>query len=92
MINSCMASSITVSVHVVGMSGKLWIKTGTFNDPEAATNFIVSSWKDLSWPQHWTLSIDGYEYDSCVTIHTSYVREHIDYCLDLHEAFYNEPG
>lgn len=89
MINSCMAT-ITVMVHVVGMSGKLWIKTGAFDDPEAATDFVVSWWEKLLWPQHWSLSIDGYEYDACVIIHKECVREHIDYCLDLHEAFYAE--
>ena len=85
-------ATITVVVHVVGMSGKLWLKTGTFDDPEAAADFVVSWWKSLSWPQHWSLAIDGYEYDARVAVHKGYVREHIDYCLDLHEAFYNEPG
>lgn len=82
-------ATITVMVHVVGMSGKLWIKMGTFNNPKAATDFVVSWWEKLLWPQHWSLAIDGYEYDACDTTQEEYVRKHIDYCLDLHEAFYN---
>ena len=85
-------TTITVNVHVVGMSGRPWVKAGAgFTEPDDAAKFVMAWWKQLVWPQSWSLDIDGYEYEAHTLIQEEAIREHITYCLDLHRAFY-EPA
>lgn len=82
-------TSITVAIDVLGMSGQPWQKKGEFKSPENATAFLMLWWGNLSCPTGWNLEINGKQYSSAdVPIQESTVREHIDYCLDLHRAFW----
>lgn len=82
---------IDVGLHVIGMSGKTWMKIGRFHDAQKAAEEMEQWMKSpgLTMALGWQLKIDGKEYATDdVGLSRSEYESHIKYCLDLHEAFF----
>ncbi len=79
---------IDIRVHNLGMSGKVWSKTGTFEHPAQAAAFLLYWWQHLSCPERWELHIDNLEYRVVPPFPKEESEAHINYCLEFHRAFY----
>ena len=77
---------IDIRVHNLGMSGRPWAKTGTFDHPAQAARFLEHWWRELSCPTGWELEIDGMEYSVRHPFPDG--EAHIHYCFSFHCAFY----
>lgn len=79
---------IDIRVHNLGMSGRPWAKTATFERHPEAAAFLHYWWTNLSCPTGWELEIDGLAYQVVPAFPKEKSEAHIAYCVTFHKAFY----